>query len=306
MSAGGPLAGKPVVVTGAARGLGAAFARDIAARGGRVLLADRDEAPAAEVAREIVAGGGDAFAVGVDVTDWSAAEGLIEACVARFGAIHGLVNNAGLFRLGKLAEFTEGDVRALMGVNVLGGAFCAAHAVRRMAETGGGAIVNITSDAQAGLPLMSLYGATKAAMASFTYSWAEELQALGVRVNAVSPLAATRLNDATRAYYGALGQEVPYIALPPPEWNAPLVSFLLSDAAAGVTGQVVRLENHNLGLMTHPAVSLPLVRGERWDFDDVAAAFAGPLAGRLQPLGVCGFEAAPQRFASELYGWDAD
>ena len=292
---------KAVVVTGAGRGLGAAFARDIAGRGGRVLLVDRDVASAENQAEAIRAEGGIARSFGADITDWAQSEAAIAACVEGFGRIDGLVNNAGLFRIGALAAMSEADIRSLIEVNVIGTAFCMRHAALRMAAQGSGAIVNISSDAQAGLPLMSIYGATKGAAASLTFALAEELAPSGVRVNAMAPLAATAMGDATRSYYREQGTELPYVQLPTPEWNAPVVSFLLSDRAQGITGQIVRLDNHRLGVMTHPGVALPLTWGEEWTFEAVAAAFAGPLAQRLQPLGVRGFTEAAREIESELY-----
>src|SRR6202044_2759762 len=120
-----------------------------------------------------------------------AAESIIERCVTEFGAIDGLVNNAGIVRFAPITEQTEADLRACFEVNALGTAFPGVHAARRMLAQGHGSIVNVSSMDHCGAPDLTAYGASKGAAASFTYGWAAELRNTNVRVNAISPTAHT-------------------------------------------------------------------------------------------------------------------
>lgn len=266
----GYLAGKAVVVTGAGRGLGAAYARLAAAEGARVVVNDVDGAAAREVAAGI---GAAAIADYSDISTWDGAGTLVSRCREAFGAIDGLVNNAGIFRLADPFTQDPEEFRAVVEVNLLGTAYCGLHAIRAMAEQGGGSIVNVTSGSHTGYAGVGAYGASKGGVASLTYCWAADLAGTPVRVNAVSPNAHTRMAEAYEAYLGerARGQNIGK----PPEDNAPAVVFLLSDAAAGITGQVVRVDGAELSLMSRPAVRPALVRMAEPSVAAVAAAFAG-------------------------------
>ncbi|MGE0388023.1 MAG: SDR family NAD(P)-dependent oxidoreductase [Gammaproteobacteria bacterium] len=287
----GPLNGKAVIITGSGRGIGAACAKYIARLGGAVVVNDVDATEAEATAAAIRSAGGKAVAHVADITSWSAAGGLIDRCVSEFGAIDGLVNNAGLFSMGRLDEMTDGGLRRLLEVNVVGTANCAAHAVKPMLARGTGSIVNVTSGAHMGIPGMSAYGATKGAVASFTYTWAMELQGTGVRVNAMSPLAETRMGEESTAYARARGIDLPKRTdMPGPEANAPLIAFLVSDDARNVTGQIVRIEGRQLGLVAHPGIALPVIDRDAWDFESVRDAFRDSLAARQLPLGIVGLK----------------
>ncbi|WP_433220120.1 SDR family NAD(P)-dependent oxidoreductase [Dactylosporangium sp. CS-047395] len=278
------LAGKAVVVTGAGRGLGAAYARLAAAEGAAVLVNDVDADLADGVVAEIRAAGGTAAGFAGSVADWDAAGAIIGACVEAFGAIDGLVNNAGIFRLANPAEQDPDEFRAVLEVNVLGTAYCGLHAIRAMLPRGSGSIVNVTSGSHAGSAAMGAYGASKGAVASLTYCWAADLAGSGVRVNAVSPNAHTRMADAYEAYLGAAaqGQNV----AKPPAQNAPAVVYLLSDAAAGLHGQIVRIDGDELSMVAHPTVQGHGTLNPAWTVSSVAAAFAAGEVGPLSPVGL--------------------
>lgn len=280
------LSGKAVVITGSARGIGAACAARAANLGAAVVINDLDEEVALAKAGEICAAGGRAIAHAADITDWDATEGLIAACVENFGRIDGLVNNAGLFAMGRLDELDPAMLQATFAVNVAGSAYCAHHAARHMMRQGRGSIVNIVSGAQMGLRAMGTYGASKGAMASFTYAWAQELAGTGVRVNAVSPLAATRMVDTTVNYQQAHDLPVFNAGQPAAETNAPAVCFLLSDLAVGINGQTVRSEGRQVAVIAHPMIRLPVVEHDFWDEEKLAAAFAGELKDSLCPSGI--------------------
>lgn len=287
----GALDGKAIVITGSGRGLGAACAKGVAARGAAVIVNDVDEQPALEVAKAINGSGGRAIAHSADISKWSEAAALIERCVREFGTIDGLVNNAALFSMARLDELREQDIRRFIEANLIGTINCAAHAIGPMIKSGKGSIVNVTSGAQMGLPTLGVYGATKGAVASLTYTWAIELKEKGIRVNALSPQAATRLHEVSDAYYRAKGLPPPApVKQPPPENNAPVVEFLLSDASAGVTGQVIRSDGPQLALCTHPGILMPILQNDHWTFESVCEAFAHDLAKRQPPLGIVGVE----------------
>jgi NAD(P)-dependent dehydrogenase (short-subunit alcohol dehydrogenase family) len=279
------LEGKAVIVTGAGQGIGAAIAHHAAELGARVVVNDIDEDLTDAVAAEIREAGGEAVTAPADVAQWSTGEALVAACLGAFGTIDGLVNNAGVFRTGTFLEMREEDVAATVRVNLMGTAACAQAAARAMMERGTGSIVNIVSGAVSGIPGLGAYGASKGAVASLTYAWALELRGTGVRLNAVSPRAETRMAAMTTAYrtatYGSAAASAagPF---PQPAQNAPVVCFLLSDLSAHVHGQVVRTDGELLALMTHPAVLEPKLCHQRWTVEEIARAFADEFEGMQQ------------------------
>jgi NAD(P)-dependent dehydrogenase (short-subunit alcohol dehydrogenase family) len=287
------LSGQAVVITGAGRGLGRAYARACAAAGAQVVVNDIDPATAAATAAEIRAAGGQAVAEPRDVSRESEAQALIDRCLAEFGFISGLVNNAAVMLPERLETGRVDELRAMLEVNVVGVFNCARAAVGPMIARGGGSIVNATSGAQTGQEALSGYGASKGAVASFTYGWAGELAAKGVRVNAISPMAAgamTRNMEAYLARHGlpqGQGQQ-----MPAPEVNAPVVVYLLSDAAKGVTGQLVRIVGSKLSIMSHPAIRAPVLEHEAWTAEGVAEAFETTLSANQLPTDVAVYQIA--------------
>jgi len=285
------LAGKAVVITGAGRGIGAACAKGAAAQGAAVVVNDVDGGEADAVVAAIIAAGGRAIACVADITDWDDAGRLIASGIEAFGRIDGLVNNAGLFHMGLLTDFAPQAARSLIEVNVLGAFHCAAHAVKPMLAQRSGSIVNVTSGAHLGNPAMGVYGASKGAIASMTYIWAMELADSGVRVNALSPLAQTRMMTDTADYARSHGGDPSrFMDVQPPEANAPVVEYLLSDRAAGITGQIVRIDRDELALYAHPAIQMPSVKGDGngWTIESIAEAFDRDLRQRLVPCGILG------------------
>jgi len=168
--------------------VGEAYARGAAALGAAVVVNDIDLKLATAVASDIRAKGGRAVAHGANISTSEQAEELIAYCVSEFGAIDGLVNNASLLRFGRLEAASEADFRDMIEANLIGTFNCSAHAIRRMYAQKRGSIVNVVSGAQVGMSALGCYGATKGAVASFTYTWAAEAAGSGVRVNAISPM----------------------------------------------------------------------------------------------------------------------
>ena len=189
----GILAGKSVVVTGAGRWLGEAFAVHAAHAGASVVVNDVDAECARRVVDTIREHGGRAVASGASVAVAEQAEELVAGCVAEFGRIDGLVNNAGLNYETLPWEDEPDAMRELVEVNVLGPMYTGVAAMRAMLPHGGGSIVNISSGASFGQRKLGTYAASKCAVASLTYAWALDCEQVGIRVNAVCPLAHTRM-----------------------------------------------------------------------------------------------------------------
>jgi NAD(P)-dependent dehydrogenase (short-subunit alcohol dehydrogenase family) len=300
------LAGKEVIVTGAGGALGRAFAQDAAGRGAYVTVNDIDEATASETADSIRAAGGQAAVAIADITTWEGAGQLVERVVRDRGRLDGLVNNAGVFAMQDLSEADEPTIRKIIEVNVLGTMFCGLFAIRQMLVQAAGSVVNITSGAHFGLPDQFAYGASKGAVASATYCWAVDLAGTGVRVNAVSPRAQSRMFAAAQRFRESRGNLSPLGEGPSPAANAPLVSYLLSDAAAGVHGQIVRIDGDLLGLCAHPAVLVPVHVKSGWDIESVRRAFESDLVHRQQPVGIVGVEPVSHGAAAAQWPVAAD
>lgn len=256
----GNLAGKAVVVTGAGQGLGRAFAVHVAAAGAAVVINDVDEPLAEHVAEIITLRGGKAVVGAGGVQDAGTAESIIDTCTAAFGRIDGLVNNAGVRYQAELGQDDPERMRELIEINVLGTLYCTNAAVRSMRR---GSIVNLGSVAMVGQPTAVAYSASKGAIASITTGCAAELGDKGIRVNAICPLAWTRMAAAdSRAVQSG-----------PPETVAPLVTYLLSDRAAKITGQLIRFANGQLHVVGQAAPMGPVVEQDGWDVDKIAEAF---------------------------------
>ncbi len=273
------LDGRAVVVTGAGRGLGKAFATHVAAMGAAVVVNDIDGALARETTAAIAADGGCAVASAHSVADADEAQAIVDLCVREYGQVDGLVNNAALNY--EVLPYDEDPRRAreLIGVNVLGVIYVGLAAVRAM-NGRGGSIVNISSGASLGQRTLGTYSASKGAVASLTYSWALDLESVGIRVNAVCPLAHTRM---------VLASERATRNCPPdrtPERIAPLVSFLLSDRSDGVTGQMIRCTGPQLHIVGQPFLKAPILERDSWDSDSVERAFAEVFHAHLEPYGL--------------------
>ncbi|OLR89606.1 SDR family NAD(P)-dependent oxidoreductase [Actinokineospora bangkokensis] len=272
--------GKAVVVTGAGRGLGAAFAEDLAGAGAAVVVNDVDRDAAERVAAGIRAAGGAAVVSGHTVADAEQAVEIVELCAREFGAVDGLVNNAGLNYEALPWEDDPRRVRELVEVNVLGVLYTGLAAIRRMRAAGRGAIVNISSGAHLGQRTLGAYAASKGAVASLTASWALDLEECGIRVNAVCPRAYTRMVWTSERAMRTTGPDST------PELIAPLVRFLLGDRSAGITGQVVRCTGTELHVVGQPHLKAPVLRRDEWDVESVDRAFTEVLGGHLEPYGL--------------------
>ena len=272
----GVLDGKAVIVTGAGRGLGRAFALDAGAQGASVVVNDIDADAAEKVAAEIAESGGHAVASVGSVADWDRAADLVATCLKEYGAVDGLVNNAGVLSLTPPWAEAEESIRRVVEVNLLGALFVGTHAVRAMIDQGSGSIVNITSSAQLGLGAMGTYGATKGALASLTYSWSVDLGGYFIRVNAYAPVART-----------AMAEMSPVLPpdMPAPADNAAIVTYLLSDLSDGITGQVIQRRGDRLVVLAHPRLTEHGADADDWTVETVVDRFEPVLRQHQEPVG---------------------
>ena len=272
----GVLDGKGVIVTGAGHGLGRAFALDAGAQGASVVVNDIDAGAAEKVVTEIAESGGQAVASVGSVADWQRAAELVATCLKEYGAVDGLVNNAGVLNLTAPWTETEESIRRVVEVNLLGALFVGTHAVRAMIDQRSGSIVNITSSAQLGLGTMGTYGATKGGLASLTYSWSVDLEPCFVRVNAYAPVART-----------AMAEMSPVLPpdIPAPADNAAIVTYLLSDLSDGITGQVIQRRGNRLVLLAHPRLTEHGADADPWTVETVVDRFEPVLRQHQEPVG---------------------
>jgi 3-oxoacyl-[acyl-carrier protein] reductase len=240
--------GRVAVVTGAARGIGAATARRLAADGFAVAVLDLDEDDARGTVQAIEGAGGRAVAVGADVGDAEQVRAAVGRIAGEFGPPTVLVNNAGVTRDNLLFKMSDADWDLVMHVH-LRGSFLMTRAVQEhMVEAKWGRVVNLSSTSALGNRGQANYATAKAGLQGFTKTLAIELGRFGVTANAIAP--GFIVTDMTKATAARLGQEwEPYVAaraaaIPvaragQPEDIAHTVSFLVSEGAGFVSGQVI-------------------------------------------------------------------
>jgi NAD(P)-dependent dehydrogenase (short-subunit alcohol dehydrogenase family) len=268
------LSGKSIVITGAGQGIGAAYAHLCGALGANVVVVDVNPDTAAQVSSEIVSAGGQSIAQVRDVGDSASMNDLASVCVSQFGGLDGWVNNAALYLSEKLEESDPEKIERMVHVNVLGVIYGTQAAARVMIRQGSGSIVNVTSGSQSGMRHNTVYGATKGAVASLTYGAALDMAEDGIRVNAISPTAATQMVAEHDTHWAKFGLAPTIQAMPTADNNAAAVAYLLSDRAEDVSGQVVRVDTAGLSIVGRPAVIQgATVEGSDWTFGGVIEAF---------------------------------
>jgi len=291
------LTGKVAIVTGSGRGLGLAYAKELAAAGAKVVVNDVDAATAEAAAKEITDAGGTAVAEVAAVGSTEAAEALVQRAVDEFGRLDVLVTNAGVLRDKVLWKMSDEDFDAVINVHLRGTFTCARAAVRRMRAQGeGGRLILIGSPAgQRGNFGQTNYSAAKAGIVGFARTWAMELERANITVNAVIPVAATAMTEtipALKPYVDALraGEPMPpfarkALAFGAPEDAAGLVAFLASEAASGITGQAIGIGGDRLSLWSHPQQVAAAYTDGGWRPDAIAEAWPTTVGAELQTVG---------------------
>ncbi|MFF7724979.1 3-oxoacyl-ACP reductase FabG [Streptomyces sp. NPDC008001] len=236
------------VVTGAARGIGAATAVRLAQEGRAVAVLDLDEAACAGTVEKITAAGGTALAVGCDVSDAAQVDAAVTRIAAGLGAPLILVNNAGVTRDNLLFKMSESDWDTVMNVHLRGAFLMSRACQKHMVDAGFGRIVNLSSSSALGNRGQANYAAAKAGMQGFTKSLAKELGKFGITANSIAPgFIATDMTAATAERIGmgfedfkaAAASQIPVQRVGEPEDIANAVAFFTGEQAGFVSGQVL-------------------------------------------------------------------
>jgi len=305
--------GQVALVTGAGRGIGREEALLLASMGAAVVVNDiggaadggaadgdgpgagsgADAGPAQQVVDEIIAAGGRATANTDDISTWAGADALVNQAVDTFGGLDVVVNNAGILRDRLSFNMTEAEFDSVIAVHLKGHFAVSRHAAAywkaRSKETGepaGAAIVNTASESGLyGNAGQANYAAAKAGIASMTLVMARECERFGVRVNAIAPVARTRLTEAVAGDY-MKPDESGFDRFDPANVAAVAV-WLASDQAAGISGQVVKVQGGQIQLLEGWRPLTEVNADEAWTFDSVAGlrdAILGPTGGSVPPF----------------------
>lgn len=247
---------RTAVVTGAARGIGRAIAERLAADGLAVALVDLDEAACADAVAAIRTAGGRAIAVGADVADPDAVTAAVARVTAELGAPTVLVNNAGIIRDNLLHKMSLDDWEAVVGVHLRGAFLMTQACLPAMREAGSGRVVNMSSGSALGNRGQANYSSAKAGLQGLTKTLAIELGPSGVTVNAIAPgfiqtemtvATAERMGFAFDDFVAKYADQIPVRRVGQPEDVAHATSYLVSEGAGYVSGQVLYVAGGPLG-----------------------------------------------------------
>jgi len=291
----GALEGRVAIITGAGRGIGREHALLFASEGAKVVVNDLggtvdgsgdDRTPAQQVVHEIEAAGGTAIANDENVADWEGGKRLIDAAVAAFGALHVLVNNAGILRDRVIINMTEEDWDSVIHVHLKGHFVPTRHAAnywREQSKAGKevkAAIINTSSTSGLlGNPGQANYGAAKAGIGALTVIAAQELVRYGVRVNAIAPAARTRMTENTPGLSDIVKAPGDVSAFD--VWNpaniSPLVAYLATEGCSA-TGRVFFVQGGTIRNFQNWTMTDTLDRNSRWTVKELEAEM-GKLVG---------------------------
>ncbi|MDA2893202.1 SDR family oxidoreductase [Mycolicibacterium sp. BiH015] len=288
----GILEGRVAIITGAGRGIGREHALLFAAQGAAVVVNDLggsntgegiDSGPAFDVVGEITAMGGRAVANTDNIADWDGAQGLVQQAIDSFGRLDVLVNNAGILRDAFIAGMAESQWDAVINVHLKGHFAMLHHAAeywKNQSKSGDqpvAAVINTASGSGLTLPNagQANYGAAKAGIAALTLIAAEELERYGVRVNAIAPIARTRLTLATPGMGALMAEpEDGGLDLFSPANISPLVAYLASEKCP-LTGQVYAVQGGAISVLKGWHDIDTIETDKVWEIDDIAARLPG-------------------------------
>jgi NAD(P)-dependent dehydrogenase (short-subunit alcohol dehydrogenase family) len=267
----GMIEGKVVAITGAGRGIGRAVALACATAGAKVVVNDIGASlggeeltagVAAEVVAEIEAAGGTATASTDDITSMEGGANIVATAVDTYGRIDGVVCVAGILRERMLFNLTEDDWDSVVRTHLKGTFTVFRAASQVMRKQGSGRLVGFTSGAFTGSVAQANYSAAKGGIVSLVHSAALGMNRYGVTANAIAPIARTRMSELVPFAIDGMGE---------PEDVAPMVVYLLSDAAAEVTGQVYTVNGNRISLWAQPREIRSMFADGRWTPEGIAA-----------------------------------
>lgn len=295
--------GKVVIVTGAGRGIGRAIAMLVAAEGGSVVVNDigaslagdgTSAGPADEVVREIRALGGQAVANTQSITDPGSATEMVEQALQEFGRIDGVVNNAGILRDGMFHKMSQADWHDVLNVHLNGSFNLSSAASAQFRKQQSGAFVHMTSTSGlVGQTGQANYMAAKMGLVGLGRGIALDMARFNVRSNMVAPFAWSRMVSSVPAETPEMQARLERAKTLTPETVAPLVTFLLSDLATGISGQIFCVRKNELFLFNQPRPIRSIHNSEGWTPARVAE--------HLGPAFKTGF--TPPEESRDVFSW---
>ncbi|MFV0375005.1 SDR family NAD(P)-dependent oxidoreductase [Microbacterium sp.] len=291
------LEGKVAIVTGSGRGLGLAYAQELARQGASVVVNDVDAATAADAVASIESAGGKAVAVVAPVGSTETAQQLVKTAVDTYGRLDVLVTNAGVLRDRTLWKMSDDDFDTVINVHLRGTFTCVREAATYMRENEiAGRIICIGSPAgQRGNFGQTNYTAAKAGIVAMVRTWSMELKKAGITANAVIPVAATAMTATIPYFAAAVAADEAGEAMPPffrhdlgfgtSDDVAGLIAYLASDDASGITGQSIGVGGDRLQVWSYPEPVLTAYHDGGWSYDALTDEFTGLVSDALQASG---------------------
>ena len=298
------LENKVAVVTGAGQGVGRAIALGLAAEGAAVVVndigvsltgEDENAGAADDVVAEITSAGGRAAASRDSVADPGSAARIVQCALDSFGRIDLVVNNAGILRDAIFHRMSQADWQAVIDVHLNGSFHVSKAAASHFRQQESGAFVHMTSTSGLiGNFGQANYAAAKLGIVGLSRSIALDMQRFGVRSNCIAPFAWSRMTSSIPTGTEAERARVEKLKRMTPEKIAPMVAFLGSEAAQGISGQIFAVRNNEVFLMSQPRPVRGLHRGEGWTAETLADQLPGAFAAALTPL----------ERSADVFSWD--